>query len=576
LDKELSLTANFRKSFGIIQSQGIGAFIKKLGNQLNRISYEDWIKKFDTLTERDTALIKSRIKMFSKLPCFGIVLLFNDSEKVDFRNEEIRRTYESLRSQFYTNWNLLIDDSSLLSDTNELIENLRKVDSRIKLVGASEETLKLDYVTGLYEGDTVSPHAFYLAAEVLQKNSPNVIYSDEDLMDTRGVRSAPVFKSGWNPDLFKHRNYFGGLNVLRNESIWDLTKKSPAELLNEITQVRLTPCDCSQDKISHLPFVLYHKIVAKREDPKLAKQPYRVFFENSALSENSPEPLVSIIVLTKDKEFLLRKCIESIQKKTTYKKFEIIIVDNGSTEIGALKYLEDLKSSPDIKIIKNEEPFNFSRLNNLGAEVARGEVLAFLNNDVEVIASDWLSSMVTEVMSKGVGVVGARLWYPNNTLQHGGIILGLGGIAGHLLRGLTKRDECQDGFTDEVRTVSAVTAACMVTRRSVFVAQGGFNERDLSIAYNDVDYCLRVQHQGLRVMYQPAAELYHHESATRRADYAGENIKRYQRECDYMRKEWGDLIANDPFFSPNLSLHGREVALATPPRIIKPWLSDTP
>ena len=560
MDREPSISANLKKGLGIIQSQGIGALIKKLGDRFSHLSYKDWIEKFDTLSNHDIELIKGRVQNFTKRPSFGIVLLPNAEQKVDFRSSKIAKTVKSLQSQIYSNWNLLIAGDSLLAETDELLQDISKLDSRIKIFELSDKSLNFDYIAKMYEGDQLSPNTLYLVAEHLQQNSPDIVYSDEDSIDLNGARSAPVFKSDWNPDLFKYRNYLGELTFFRIQSVGAFEARSPLEMLARIVEAIVNSGNSQSDNIAHLPFVLYHKSTQKREilQPRVAPK-------------ITHEPLVSVIILTKDKEILLRKCIDSILQKTTYKNYEIVIVDNGSTATGALKYLGELEAFPGVRVIKNNEPFNFSRLNNIGAEVAKGELLAFLNNDVEVIAPDWLSWMVAEIAAKEVGVVGARLWYPNNTLQHGGIVLGLGGIAGHALRGITKRDEPRDGFTDELSTVSAVTAACMLTRKSVFAAQSGFNERDLAVAYNDVDYCLRVQRHGFRVVYVPEAELYHHESATRRADYSGENIQRYKKECEYMRKEWGEALSRDPFFSPNLSLSGREINLAVPPRVKRPW-----
>jgi len=560
VDRELSISANLKKGLGIIQSQGIGALVKKLGDRFCRITYKDWIEKFDTLTNLDITLIKERINNFTQQPSFGIVLLPKGQQKLDFRNNEIQKTIKSLQSQLYSIWNLLIPGDSLLSETDELIRDISKVDSRIKIFESSDRIFNFDYILRIHEGDEVSLHALYLVAEHLQQDSPDIIYSDEDSIDFNGVRAAPIFKSDWNPDLFKYRNYLGGLTLLRSKCAGAHESNLSLEMLNKVTQVRANSNDFSINHVAHLPFVLYHRAGNKTD-----------ILEPRVVPTIMHEPLVSVIILTRNKESLIRKCIDSIKQKTSYKNYEIVIVDNGSTETGALKYLGELESLPGVRLIKNNEPFNFSRLNNIGAQGAKGDLLAFLNNDVEVIAPDWLSWMVAEIASNEVGVVGARLWYPNNTLQHGGIVLGLGGIAGHPFRGITKKEKPRDGLSDEVRTVSAVTAACMLTRRSVFESLGGFNELDLPVAYNDVDYCLRVQQQGHRIVYVPEAELYHHESATRRADYVGENIQRYKKECEYMHQKWVDLISKDPFFSPNLSLSGREINLAAPPRVQKPW-----
>jgi GT2 family glycosyltransferase len=278
-------------------------------------------------------------------------------------------------------------------------------------------------------------------------------------------------------------------------------------------------------------------------------------------------PTVSIIIPSKNAVSLLRQCIESILSKTTYRNYEIIVVDNGSDEPEALAYLNELKSQPKIKVIHDRREFNYSALNNNAASLASTEFICLLNNDIEVITPSWIEEMMGLAIQPGVGAVGARLWYPNETLQHGGVILGIGGVAGHMCKNISRGNR---GYFDRsalTQTLSAVTAACMLIRRSIFLEVGRLNETDLAIAFNDIDLCLRVREAGYRNVWTPFAELYHHESVSRGYEDTPEKQARFKREIDFMRKRWGNLLHNDPAYNPNLTLDHEDFSLAWPPRV---------
>jgi GT2 family glycosyltransferase len=281
-------------------------------------------------------------------------------------------------------------------------------------------------------------------------------------------------------------------------------------------------------------------------------------------------PMVSIVIPTRDQASSLKKCIDSIFHKTDYRTFEMIILDNESCDNETLEFLAELKKHDRVRVERIESAFNYSRLNNRGVELSRGSFIALLNNDVEVINDDWLSEMVSRAMQSEVGMVGARLWYPNGMIQHGGVILGAGGIAAHANAGLRREDPGYFARAHLAQNVSAVTAACALVRREVYLQLGGFDE-NLAVTFNDVDFCLRLRQAGYRIVWTPHAELIHHESASRGFDDSTPKQNRFLSEVDYMNSKWGDVLQSDPFYNPNLSLGENLFTLAFPPRTIKPW-----
>jgi GT2 family glycosyltransferase len=278
-------------------------------------------------------------------------------------------------------------------------------------------------------------------------------------------------------------------------------------------------------------------------------------------------PLVSLIIPTRNQLKLLRQCVQSIQTKTTYTNYEIIIVDNGSDDRATLRYLDALAATPGIRIMRDARPFNFSALNNAAVQMARGEVVGLINNDIEVISPDWLSEMVSHALRPEVGAVGAKLFYADDTVQHAGMVLGIHGIAEHAHRFLPRGDGGYCGRAGLIQSFSAVTGACLVVRKSLYTLVGGLNEIELQVACNDVDFCLRLREAGYRTIWTPYAELYHHESASRGFDDTPEKQARSAKEVAYMQQRWGDALLNDPAYNPNLSLDIDDFSLAWPPRV---------
>jgi GT2 family glycosyltransferase len=287
----------------------------------------------------------------------------------------------------------------------------------------------------------------------------------------------------------------------------------------------------------------------------------------------TPAPLVSVIIPTRDQVALLRRCIAGLRERGGCPRVELVVLDNRSVDRATIAYLAELALEPDVTVLSYDAPFNYSAINNFGARQARGDVLAFVNNDVEAISAGWLEEMVSQACRPEIGAVGSMLYYPNDTIQHAGVILGLGtsGVAAHAYAHRPRGYVGQIGRALLTQNVSAVTAACMVVRRDVFEEAGGFDEARLPIAYNDLDLCLRIRARGYRNLWTPHAELYHLESASRGYEDTAAKRERFHQEIDYVRRRWGAALLIDPAYNPNLSLDGESFSLAFPPRTLKPW-----
>ena len=572
---------------------------------LHRNDYAEWIRRYDTLTEESRAAIKARIDAFPNRPLISVVMPVHNPEP-DWLIEAV----ESVRRQIYPNWELCIaDDASTDGRIRKILERYASDDERIKVVfreknghisAASNSALSLasgEWTALLDHDDLLAEQALFRVAEAANQDPDiRLMYSDEDKIDASGERFAPYFKCDWNVDLFYSQNMVSHLGVYHTGIMKDiggfregLEGSQDYDLALRFIE-RIEPA-----QIRHIPRVLYHWRVHDNSTAQAGdSKPYAMLAGQKALNEHFrrlgvrasvelldfgmyrvrydlPEvpPLASIVILTRNRMDLLRPCVESILEKTTYPSYEILIVDNGSDDPEALRYLEGLRSDTRIRVIRDDRAFNFSALNNAAVRLARGEIVALLNNDVEVISPGWLSEMVSHALRPGVGAVGARLWYPDDTLQHGGVILGLGGVAGHAHLRLPRGGYGYFGRAELIQGFSAITAACLVIRKAIYDEVGGMNENELRVAFNDVDLCLRLREKGYRSVWTPYAELYHHESASRGSEDSPEKKSRFAREGRYMKQRWGGRLLNDPAYSPNLSLelHRGTFSMAWPPRV---------
>lgn len=568
--------------------------------------YARWIKCYDQLQQHDLKRIREQIAQFNYSPLISVLLpVYNSNLKW------LRRAILSVQKQLYANWELCIaDDASTDRQIWPFLKRCAHRDRRIKLMrrtqnghisAASNDALRLatgDFVALLDHDDELAPTALYFVALALNKNRDlQLLYSDEDKLEERNRRSEPYFKSDWNPELFLAQNFISHLSVYRTDLIrrvggfrigfegsqdYDLTLRCVEQIAPE--------------EIEHLPWVLYHwragdhstasNPTAKPYAQEAARRAVQEHLERTGVTGTvipshgvylqtkyalpNERPLVTIIIPTRDQASSLKKCVNSIFEKTDYPAYELIVLDNQTQDSEALKFLAELKKRDGIQVERIDQAFNYSRLNNHGVELSRGSFVALLNNDVEVLHADWLSEMVSRAVQPRVAMVGARLWYPNGTIQHGGVILGAGGIAGHAHAGLRPGDPGYFARAHLAQDVSAVTTACALVKRQAYLQIGGFDE-NLAVTFNDVDLCLRLHEAGYRIVWTPYAELLHHESASRGFEDSTPKQVRFLAEVNYMKSKWGDRLQRDPFYNPNLSLDENLFTLAFPPRTIKPW-----
>jgi O-antigen biosynthesis protein len=517
----------------------------------------------------------------------------------------------SVRSQLYPNWELCIaDDASTDPKVAPLLQETAANDPRCKVIlrdenghiaACSNSALTLatgEWVALLDQDDLLAEHALaFAAATILRHPDAGLIYSDEDKIDETGARTDPYFKSDWNPALFVVQNFVSHLGLYRRELLQEIGGFRKGFDGSQDYDLALRVSEhLRADQIVHIPRVLYHwrKIAgslaatseAKTYAHDSARQAICEHFQRRQIKaevvpcpENSAAhrviyelpaqpPLVSIIIPTRDHPELLRQCIDGIRSRTNYPRFNFVIVDNDSKLTETKVLFDELRKANDVTVIEEKSAFNFSHLINIGAAVADGDVLGLLNDDVVPENVEWLREMVSQLLQPAVGGVGARLWYPDGRLQHAGVIVGLGGVAGHAHYrwphghpGYFNRAILQQNF-------SAVTAACMLVRKTIFEQLGGFDERDLGVSFNDIDFCLRMTQQDLHIVWTPQACLVHHESASRGREFDQEQKWVFRREAGWMQEKWASKLSRDPYYNPNLSLDEEGgFALAWPPRL---------
>lgn len=595
--------------YALSQSGGLAAIFNRMTRPAHAHSYQDWIEAYDTLTEADRSAIATRISAMEPAPLFSIVMpTYNSPERW------IRRAIDSVREQLYPHWELCIaDDASTAPHVRALLDDYARRDSRIKVTfraenghisQASNSALSLasgQYVVLLDHDDELPSHALYMVAEeVVAHPDADIVFSDEDKIDEEGRRFDPYFKSEYNPDLMLSHNMVSHLGVYRRALVEQVGKFRIGYEGSQDYDLALRCIDaCGIARVRHIPFILYHwraivGSVALAGDQKtyahgIARKAIKAHLERTSHPDATvvptfngnvhrvvyplpdPPPRVSVIIPTRDKLDLLVQCIESVIAKTDYSNLELIIVDHMSCEPATLKYLAALAASGRARVLSYQGEYNFSDINNQAANSATGDVLCFLNNDVEAINAEWLRVMVELTTRADVGAVGAKLYYPDGTIQHGGIVLAPAYTAWHAHKGLPRGQPGYFGRAILQQSFSAVTAACMVVRRDVFEAVGGFDSKNLAIAYNDVDLCLRLAERGYRTVWTPYAELYHHESATLGEPEAAPRKSQFESERLIFCQRWGRIIAADPCYSPNLAQARTDFALAFPPRVVKPW-----
>ena len=589
---------NLAKAWRVVREAGFGGLLHEITMYFRWIkskvnSYPDdpelryaiWLRKNEPNLQTCSgkvlwSLYTVRARFFSYRPKFSVIMpVYNTPAR------HLVAAIESVRAQCYPFWELCVaDDGSADPTIGKILKDYAGQDPRIKLrfldgrhgiAGASNAALELatgEFVAFLDHDDEFAPWALYEVARALN-NDPtlDVIYSDEDKLEADGRRANPFFKPDFSPETLLSMNYVGHLLVARRA------------LVEGVGRFRLG-FDGSQDhdlvlrltegtvRVAHIPKVLYHwrkapgsaagDVSAKPYAIKAAVRAIEEALQRRGLSGTAEPvlpglyrirwhlkdtPLVSIIIPVRDRVDVLSRCVKSIFEKSTYRNWELLIVNNQSSEAETLRFLDQLSKLPNVTVLDYNDRFNFSKINNFAVNHARGGVLLFLNNDVEVVTPSWLEELLGYAEQPAIGAVGAKLLLPDGRIQHGGVVLGLSGGADHAFYGLPGDEPGYFGLAAVARNCAAVTAACLMTRRRVFEEVGGFDP-SLDVAFNDVDLCLKMLAAGYRVVWTPFAVLYHYESSTRRKAHPVENTR-------YFLKKWGDLIRRgDPYYNPNLAL----------------------
>lgn len=583
-----------RRGLGYIRRNGLISTYRRLkmdqapGKSVQ--DYQVWISKNENW---DVKAIQKEIQNFKYQPTISILMPVYNVEQ-----NWLEKCIQSVQNQFYPNWELcMADDCSTDESVRPTLEKYAKSDERIKVVFRSEnghisratnsalEIATGEFVALLDNDDELAPIAFYEVVKALNENPElDLIYSDEDKIDMQGNRFDPAFKPDWSPDLLLGTNYISHLGVYRRSIMneiggfrpgfegsqdYDLvlrfTEKTTAQRIHHIPKVlyywRILPTSTAADQstkgyafeagLKAVQEALVRRGIKGTAHHAAGNGLYDVEYE--VLSTD----LVSIIIPTRDGYDDMLRCLNSIVAKTSYPNYEIIVADNGSTDERMEKLYAKFKGQlgERFRVESIDIPFNYSRINNLAAQKAKGKYLLFLNNDTEVITPGWITKMVSFAQFERIGMVGAKLYYPNQTIQHAGVIVGLGGAAGHCHHTYPKGDFGYFGKLEINVNYLAVTAACCMIRKADFEQLGGFEE-ELTVAFNDVDLCLREYEAGHDNVWLHGVELYHYESQTRGYENTPEKKARFDQETKFMEDRWGKYIANDPFYSPNLSRVG--------------------
>ena len=560
-----------------------GKRVKPAKKPAHVLEYQAWFERYRPTPDQLRAM-RNEAQMFRAQRMISIITpVFNTP--VDWLEETVR----SVTNQAYQNWELLlIDDCSDDATVRDCLSKLASRDLRIRIFRlekhqgistASNRGLaeaRGEWIALLDHDDLLEPDALFQFARFLQEHpDADLIYSDEDKLTEHGLES-PLFKPDWSPDFFLSYNYIGHFTLMRRKIVEhaggfrsELDGAQDYDLYLRIVD--------REARLRHIPRVLYHwrrteNSVADniRRKPEVLEAARHAIADHLRrrgedahvsvewrthtfiVKRDLAEPRrISIIIPTRDRIDLLSRCIDSLVAKTDYPNYEIVVIDNDSQSDEARAYFAELQH----RLLHFPGPFNYSAMNNLAVEQTESPWLLFLNNDMEVIHADWLTIMAEQIQRPEIGAVGARLLYPDNTIQHAGVVLGVDGIGTHAFRGFPADDPGVNRQLQIVRNYSAVTGACLLTRRDIFNQVGGFDEERLPVTFNDVDLCLKIRRAGYRIVYTPFARLYHHESSSRRRTWVE------GPEALVIRERWPDVLQHDPFYNPNLSRERADFSL---------------
>ncbi len=578
---------NIKKGFRYLKHYGLKEFMVRLQERMEpeEVPYGPWYEKHKR-TEQE--LKKQSERKFKEDILISIAVPVYHTGEVF-----LREMIDSVVAQSYKNWELCIANAGPDDEkVNAILKEYAAKDARIQVKNLDEnegigkntnrafEMANGQYVALLDHDDVLAPDALFEVACAIEKSHPDIIYSDEDkVTGNEKEHTQPHFKPDFNIDLLRANNYICHLLVIKKALI-DKVGGFREGFDGAQDHDFIFRCSDNANCIVHIPRILYHwrthqastadnpasKLYAYEAGIRAVKENLERNGEEAEVTQSKDygfykviykvkeRALVSIIIPNKDNRDILKKCIDSILEKSTYDNYEIIVAENNSTEPETFEYYKEIEKDSRIRVIKWEKGFNFSAINNFAAGYAKGEYIIFLNNDIEVKTPSWIEGMLGNAQRKDVGIVGCRLIYPDNTIQHAGVVIGIGGIAANIF---TDLPAARSGYMHRASTqvdYSAVTAACMMISKSLFEKIGGFEEK-LTVAFNDIDLCLRVREENYLVVYDAYVEMIHYESKTRGSEDTEEKVRRFQSEIEYMRTRWIDILKNgDPYYNPNLTL----------------------
>lgn len=506
-------------------------------------AYAAWIRSNESVRELATSAGKI-VKGWSLRPRFTVML----HGSVGSTPEDVERSSRSVADQIYPFWNLI-------EDTDDPM--------------AVAATIESEYLVPLRIGDILSRSALFRLAEASQANQGvAVLYGDHDELGKSGQRSRPWFKPRWNREMFLAQDYISSAMAI-DMAVVRHTASAARNVAELVIEAAFT-----DRPVVHVPHILCHaarpnddhedrlRAISRKLKPlgaRCADGPFGTIKVEWPLP--SKLPLVTIIVPTKDKVDLLRPCVDSVLSRTDYVQFEILIVDNASVEKRTADYLTSITSNPKVRVFPYPATYNFSAINNAAARDARGTYLCLLNNDTKVVNDEWLTELMRYAVRDEIGAAGAKLLYEDGTIQHAGVVVGIGEAAGHAHRFLPADEPGYFRQPHVAQYITAVTAACLVVEKKKFEAVGGLDEANLGVAFNDVDFCLKLERAGWRNVYVPHAVLLHHESRSRGKDSSKRNIERYTRELTVLQERWGTKTYADPLHNPNLDRYSEKYVL---------------
>ncbi len=604
----------FSRGWESARAEGVGGLraqlvadyeaVQRRGAGLVAIPYREWLELHGVRTAADDAAIDAEIAAMVDPPVISVVVPVYDTPP-----ELLAACIDSVRTQRYPHWQLcLANDASPAEHIRQQLDDAAAADERIVVVhrrenghiaAASNSALELatgEFVALLDHDDELPDIALYLVArDLLAHPDTDLAYTDEDKIGEHGRRYDPHFKPAYNPELLLGQNYFSHLTTMRRTLVAEVGGfREGFEGSQDYDLFLRVVGRSGPDRIRHIPHVAYHwRAIEGSTAKETGAKGYAEDAALKALREHVPAdwsvgpasaptsyrcdpplpdplPLVSVIIPTRNGWDLLAQCMDGLAR-STYDNIEVIVVDNGSDDPAALAGMAGMAAEGRATIVRHDAPFNYSEINNIGVEHSSGELLCLLNNDIEVIETGWLEAMVRHAVRCDVGAVGAKLLYGDGTIQHAGVILGLGGVAGHGHRRFPGDGYGYFSRLGLTHQAGAVTAACMVLRREVFDEVGGLDAESFGVAFNDVDLCLRIGEAGYRIIWEPQALLYHHESVSRGAEDTPEKQARFSAEVHAMLDRWGDALLRDPAYNPNLALDADAFTLAREPRVVPPW-----